>query len=462
MEPRKTPTGSPRYSSLRPGAEDAPSLADPAHMSPLAMMAELRYYGADIPAGSSDDRDGLEKALLIARRGASDVNVARDFAAQRQQGDGDNFESLLCRLLDDDYRVAAVDLSGCRIGDAGASRLADALTDNTHVHQLWLRGCSIGDAAAKTLALCLEQNMSIVDLFLANNDIGDEGLVAISDALASSNSTLISLEFDDNDVGEEGLDAFIHSLTMNSTLLVASFENNPRLLWDGFKRINIVSEMLAEKRSNFELFDFVVDLNPDDVSVSALDASSGFMERSVYSNYMPSTSMSVGVTSQVLGAQSNLKTSGDNDDSIAVKMGSFRFSIYNKSFRSATKIRIKMPKVFGRHRRNPQSASRLPLESKSKRAHMKMPLKRASSRGQSSLGTESVSTNGLERFSTQQIHHHPEEAQRFRYRSIPRIKNRNSRRRPRWQTAEMVRCKKSFVIIISSPVKSQITQAFHY
>ena len=455
MEPHKTLTGSPRYSPLRPGADDAPSpsLTDPSHMIPLAMMAELRHYGAEIPAGSCDDRDGLEKALIIARQGGNDVNGARDFGAERQQDNGDNFESLICRLLDDDYQVAAVDLSGCPIGDAGVSRLADALTDNTHVRQLWLRNCSMGDVGAQTLALCLEQNMSIADLFLADNDIGDEGLVAISDALASSNSTLISLEFDDNDVGEDGLDAFIHSLTMNSTLLVASFDHNPRLLWDNFKRIEIVKEMLAEKRNNFEMFDFVVDLNADDVSVSALGASSGFMDRSVCSSYMPSTSMSVGVTSQMLGAQSNLKTSGDSTELEAVKMGSFRFSIYNKSFRSATKIRIKMPKVFGRHRRNPQSASRLPLESKNThnmRAQMKMPLKRVSSRGQSSLGTESASTSGRNRSSSQHLHYPLDEARRFRYRSIPQAKNRISWRPPSWQTAEMVGCKKTFVIIILS------------
>ncbi|KAL3822383.1 hypothetical protein ACHAXA_010861 [Cyclostephanos tholiformis] len=425
-------TGSPIYSSPYLGAKDTPPLADPAYMSPLAMMAELRYYGADIPIGSSNHRDNLEKALINARRGASDKNMVRDSHTQQQQGEGENFESLLRRLLDDDYQVAAVDLSGCRIGDVGASRLADALSDNKHVRQLWLRGCAIGNLGAKALALCLEQNMSIVDLFLADNDIGDEGLVAISDALASSNSTLISLEFDDNDVAEDGLDAFIHSLTMNSTLLVASFENNRRLALDNLKRINIVKEMLAEKRNNFELFDFVVDLNADDVSVSNLDVSSGFVDRSVCSSYIPSTSMSVGVSSQALGAQSNLTASGDSTDSVAVKIGSFRFSIYNKSFHMAKKIRIKTPKVFRRHKRNPHSASRVPLSlSRNERTHITMPLKTASSRGQFSLGTESVSTNGLASSNMEQIIYHTVEAQRYGYRKIPLVRS------PRWQTAEM-------------------------
>jgi hypothetical protein len=212
---------------------------------------------------------------------------------------------------------------------------------NKDARHLRLRGCPIGNAGAKTLTLCLEQNMSIVDLFLTDNDIGKEGLVAITDALALSNSTLISLKFDSNDVAEDGLDPFIHSLTMNSTLLVASFENNLRLVWDRLERIKIVQEMLAEKRINFELFDFVLDLIEEDVSGSNHDAStSGFVDRSVCSSYMSSTSMSVEVASQVRGALSNLKATGSRTDSVAVTMKSFRFSIYIKSFHRATKIRI--------------------------------------------------------------------------------------------------------------------------
>ncbi len=118
------------------------------------------------------------------------------------------------------------------------------------MRQLWLRGCAIGHVGAKVLALCLEQNMSIVDLFLANNDIGNEGLVAISKALATSKSTLVSLEFDDNDVAEDGLDVFICTFSMNSSLLMASFENNPRLVG---KRILIFQEMLTEKRCGLTL-----------------------------------------------------------------------------------------------------------------------------------------------------------------------------------------------------------------
>ena len=427
----------PGYSSLCVSSENVPSLDEPDNMSTLAIMAELRHYGAEILMGANNDRNGLERALAAARRGARDVNAARDLATHQQQGNSDlNFESLLGRLLDDDYHVTAIDLSGCRIGEVGAARLADALTDNTHVRQLWLRGCAIGNEGAKALALCLEQNMSIVDLFLANNDIGDEGLLSISEALATSNSTLVSLEFDDNDVAEDGLDVFIRTLSMNSSLLVASFENNPRLVWDNFKRISIVKEMLAEKRDGLELFEFVVDINADNESVSNLDASTRFEVRSACSSYMPSTSMSAGLTSQARGALANLKESGDRPNANAVKMGSFRFSIYNKAnqFRNATKVRV-TPKVLRRHKKNPQSASRL-LPSQSKNE----PLKMAHIRGPSSMATEGTSANGLDSSRSRRIRHNTE------YQAVPVVKKRNTwRRHPtRRHTAEMVGCEEIF------------------
>ena len=426
----------PGYSSLCVSSENVPSLDEPDNMSTLAIMAELRHYGADIPMGANNDRKGLERALATARRGARDVNVARGFITHQQLGNDLNFESLLGRLLDDDYQVTAIDLSGFRIGEVGAARLADALTDNTHVRQLWLRGCAIGNEGAKALALCLEQNMSIVDLFLANNGIGDEGLVAISEALATSNSTLVSLEFDDNDVAEDGLDVFIRTLSMNSSLLVASFESNPRLVWDRFKRISIVKEMLAEKRDGLELFDFVVDLNADNESVSNLDVSTQFQDRSACSSHMPSTSMSMGLASQARGELANLKESGGRPNAKAVKMGSFRFSIYNKAnqFRNATKVRV-TPKVLRRHKKNPQSASRL-LPSQSKNE----PLKMAHIRGPSSMATEGTSANDLDSSRSRRIRHNTE------YQAVPVVKKRNTwRRHPtRRHTAEMVGCEEIF------------------
>ncbi|KAL3815477.1 hypothetical protein ACHAXA_000714 [Cyclostephanos tholiformis] len=209
------------------------------------------------------------------------------------------FESLLERLVDDDYHVTGIDLSGRRIGNGGAIRLADALSDNTHVRQLWLRGCNIGDDGARGLASCLEQNMSIIDLYLANNVIGDDGLIAISDALATNNSTLVSFELDNNDVGVIGLRAFIRAIETNTSVLTASFENNPKLSMDSSSP-QMVSDLLAKLKDKLDGMNraaFIVD--PD--AASQTD-DTGIVNLSVCSSYMPSTYRRAGMDSQAGGA----------------------------------------------------------------------------------------------------------------------------------------------------------------
>lgn len=203
-----------------------------------------------------------------------------------------NFESLLERLIDDDFHVTGIDLSGRRIGNRGVVRLADALADNTQVRQLWLRGCNVGNDGARALASCLEQNMSIVDLFLANNDIGDVGLFAISDALASNNSTLVSLELENNDVSEDGLEAFLHALETNTSMLVANFENNPKLK-NGTQMLDDLQVKLKAKLEGMNLTCFVVD--PDVASHNG--DSIGVVNLSVCSSFMPSTYRRAGLDS---------------------------------------------------------------------------------------------------------------------------------------------------------------------
>jgi Ran GTPase-activating protein (RanGAP) involved in mRNA processing and transport len=194
-----------------------------------------------------------------------------------------NFESLLERLMDDDYRVTGIDLSGRPLGDGGIHRLSEALADNTSVRQLWLRDCSVTDVGARLLASCLEQNMSIVDLFLGGNEIGDEGLGYICDALRGSNCTLVSLEMDDNRVTVNGVRDFIEALQKNSSVLLASFENNV----DDTQCLRRLDDVLEEKRKGLNLVSFEVD--PEEDSDDDEEGRAGIVNMSVCSSYMPST-----------------------------------------------------------------------------------------------------------------------------------------------------------------------------
>ncbi|KAL9188584.1 hypothetical protein ACHAXT_006962 [Thalassiosira profunda] len=261
------------------------------------------------------------RTLAVHNTGASKGRLAQidDLLRDRQADEVDaNFEGLLERLKDDDFRVTGIDLSGRRIGDKGAVRLAEALADNTMVRQLWLRGCNVGDEGAKALASCLEQNMAVVDLFLGNNSVGDEGLTAISDALALSNLTLVSLELDDNNVGEAGIDAFLRALEKNSSLLVASFENNP---FSGTTKMQKIENALREKRDGLNLVSFVVDPDGGGSTVGGATVESGVVNMSVCSSYMPSTYRRAGFSS----------VAGNNKSDDLRKSGeTHRYSVYHR------------------------------------------------------------------------------------------------------------------------------------
>ena len=193
-----------------------------------------------------------------------------------------NFESLLERLQDDDYRVTGIDLSGRALGDEGVLRLSEALADNTQVRQLWLRDCAVTNAGAKALASCLEQNMSIVDLFLGGNNITDEGLGYVCEALRGSNATLVSLEMDDNKISQRGVRDFMNALQKNTSVLVATFENNMK----DDSCLRELDHALEEKRKGMNLVSFVVD--PDEAEDDE-ESKSGVVNMSVCSSYMPST-----------------------------------------------------------------------------------------------------------------------------------------------------------------------------
>lgn len=221
------------------------------------------------------------------------LNQIESILADRQMDS--NFESLLERLRDDDYRVTGIDLTGRRIGDEGAIRLAEALSDNTQVRQLWLRACQIGDEGAKALASCLEQNMAVVDLYLAKNVIGDEGLIAIADALGLSNLTLVTLELNDNRVGDRGIEALTRAMERNISVLEATFENNSKLRHSA--KLQKLQRMLKERRSGLNKVSFVVDPENDADEEEAEKEKKGIVDMSICSSYLPSTYRRAGFNS---------------------------------------------------------------------------------------------------------------------------------------------------------------------
>ena len=75
-------------------------------------------------------------------------------------------------------------LSRNKIGDAGATAIANAIAVNASVTKLYLYDNKIGDEGAKALASALEVNAFVTELSLGFNKIGDQGATAIANAIA--------------------------------------------------------------------------------------------------------------------------------------------------------------------------------------------------------------------------------------------------------------------------------------
>ena len=95
-------------------------------------------------------------------------------------------------------------LRGTKIGDAGASALAEALKTNGVLSTLHLGHTDVGAEGAMALAEALGANVALASLHLVGNRIGAEGAAALAEAL-KNNAVLTSLDlWGDTTIGVEG------------------------------------------------------------------------------------------------------------------------------------------------------------------------------------------------------------------------------------------------------------------
>ena len=102
---------------------------------------------------------------------------------------------LTLSLLKDnkDNALQILYLDGNRIGDEGATCLAEALQSNLcNLKELKLQKNNISDKGAKILAQALRENNSLETIDLKYNNIGHEGASCLMEALEKS-STLRKL-----------------------------------------------------------------------------------------------------------------------------------------------------------------------------------------------------------------------------------------------------------------------------
>lgn len=135
--------------------------------------------------------------------------------------------------------LVTLDLSGCRIGAAGAAAIATVLETSSALTTLDLTKNNIRSVGATAIATALEGNNALTTLGLANNNIGNEGAVALATAL-ERNDRLTTLGLADNNIGDEGATA----------LTVAALERNVSITglnigWSHFDVTNNLNRVLS-------------------------------------------------------------------------------------------------------------------------------------------------------------------------------------------------------------------------
>ncbi|MCC8370771.1 MAG: ribonuclease inhibitor [Rickettsia endosymbiont of Stiretrus anchorago] len=110
-----------------------------------------------------------------------------------------------------------LDLFNKKIGDAGATKLAEMLKDNSTLTSLDLGSNKIGDAGATELARVLKDNSTLTSLDLKSNNIGEAGATELARVL-KDNSTLTSLYLSWNNIGEPILKTIEEYLKRNQAI----------------------------------------------------------------------------------------------------------------------------------------------------------------------------------------------------------------------------------------------------
>jgi len=132
-----------------------------------------------------------------------------------------------------------LDLRFNEIGPEGTGALCRGLEANPTVLRLYLEGNKLGDAGATHVANLLKaDDCPLVHLFLGANQIGPEGAAQLADALPT-NKTLTKLYLEGNSIREEGADAFVKALTccQTQTALKYLFCDNNDIGKEGSQRL---------------------------------------------------------------------------------------------------------------------------------------------------------------------------------------------------------------------------------
>ena len=151
---------------------------------------------------------------------------------------GDAGVKSIAQLLKKNRQLRSLDLVNTQIGLEGLATLVQALIEEDYpLERLYLSGNAFGPEAGEIIAQLLEQHKHLKELLLSVNCLGDKGTLAISEGL-KKNQTLINLSLASNGITDE-----------SATHLLAAVAEHPNLqvLDLGYSRSTRVLEAKPNK-----------------------------------------------------------------------------------------------------------------------------------------------------------------------------------------------------------------------
>ncbi|XP_022098809.1 uncharacterized protein LOC110983676 isoform X2 [Acanthaster planci] len=128
-------------------------------------------------------------------------------------------------MLETNYTLKILSLSGNHLSDRDALRLSEGLKNNSTLTQIDLSHNDMGELAGVHLASALASNDGLIYLDLKWNGIRGKGVIAIANALRV-NTTLEVLDLSQNGVTLPGCTAFLQALKVNTGLRILDMSSN--------------------------------------------------------------------------------------------------------------------------------------------------------------------------------------------------------------------------------------------
>lgn len=176
-------------------------------------VAEMLYSNAVLQSLDIGNCDiGTETLIALATVLSSNstlqhINIENARVFSRQEDSTYH----MCRMLQANGTLAALNLAKHKIGDFGAALVAEHLAENRSLFSLSLPSNSIAGPGGKALAKLLQRGSVLEELDLDNNRVGNEGAVELAEAIRV-NKTLRSLTLRNNSIEDEGLAAIASAL----------------------------------------------------------------------------------------------------------------------------------------------------------------------------------------------------------------------------------------------------------